>query len=355
MRAAIYYESAFNQNNTNLELAYKAGDCYLLMRDYANAVKNLEAVKGENANNNYVKPGFKYALALKQNGEYDKAKAAFKGFVSSYDGSDRDAMKARVDMEIQGCTFAVKAAENAATDISLVHLSPSINSDKNDFAAIPLRGNELYFSSVVNNIPKVFYVQKKGDEWASRQEFEAGKKSKGAFCNGTFTPDARRFYYTECAPDDKGGMSCALYFTEYENGNWSNPAKLPDYINAKGSSNTHPCVIIENDIEIIYYASNRDGGKGGFDIWYTSRTAKSKGRNFTLPKNLGNNINSDADEITPFYHQNSETLFFSSNGHISAGGLDVFKSKGAKTKWEVAQNMGFPINSAADDLYYVIS
>lgn len=354
-RAAIYYESAFDQNKSNLDLAYKAGDCYLRIRDYANAVKNLEAVKGENANSSYTKPGFKYALALKQSGDYDKAKAAFKGFVSSYSGADKEAMTTRVEMEIQGCTFAATASKNVAGDISIVHLSPAVNSDKDDFAAIPLRGNELYFSSIVNNEPRVFYVQRKGDEWANRQEFDAGKKVKGAFANGTFTPDYRRFYFTKCEADAKGISRCALYFTEYENGNWSEPAKLPSYINPDGTSNTHPCVVVENEVEIIYYASDREGGKGGFDIWYTSRTVKSKGMNFTLPKNLGNNINSDADEITPFYDLNNETLFFSSNGHVSAGGLDVFKSKGAKTKWEVAQNMGFPINSPADDLYYVVS
>lgn len=354
-RAAIYYESAFNQNNTNIELAYKAGECYLRTRDYASAAKNLAFVKGENANTKFNKPGFKHALALKQMGEYDKARAAFKGFISDYSGADKDALKARVDAEIQGCTFAEAAVDKVDGAISLVHLSPAINTDKDEFGPAPLRGEKLYFSSTAGGTAKVYAAEKSGETWSNRQEFEPSKAVKGNFCNGSFTPDGKRFYYTQCTPNAKGVIRCELFVAVEENGKWSAAQKLPDYINLPNASCTHPSVVVENEQEIIYFATDREGGKGGYDIWYTSRMVKTKGQNYTLPKNLGNNINTDADEVTPFYDLNTGTLFFSSNGHVSAGGLDVFKSKGNKTQWEVAQNMGFPVNSSADDFYYVLS
>jgi tetratricopeptide (TPR) repeat protein len=353
-RAAIYYESAFAQNSSNLELAYKAGDCYLKTRDYENAAKNLAAVKGEEGNSDYVLPGLKYAVALKQMGEYDRAAGAFRAFKSKYNGPDKKAVMDRVDMEIQGCTFAKKALESPTEGVSLTLLSPAVNSDKNDFAPIPFRNNSLYFSSDDGGTAKIYKVEGNGAKFNNRQEFEVSQAIEGAVANGSFTPDGMRFYFSQTKEED-GQQLSALYFVAKENGKWSNPVKLPNYINPEGYNSTQPWVIIQDNKEILYFASDRDGGKGGYDIWYTSRTTTSKGMNFTLPKNLGHNINTDADEFAPFYDLNKGMLFFSSNGHISAGGLDIFKSKGEKTQWEVAQNLGFPYNSPADDLHYVSS
>lgn len=354
IRAAIYYESAFNQKTSNLDLAYKAGDCYLKTRDYDNAAKNLDFVKNESDNSGYVLPGLKYAIALKQTGEYDKAASALRKFKSSYSGPDKKAISDRIDVEIQGCNFAKKAMESPVEGISLTPLSPAVNSDKNDFSPIPFRSNSLYFTSDDGGTAKIYKVEGAAEKFNNRQEFEVSQLVKEHAANGSFTPDGMRFYFTQSEEAD-GKLRTAIYFSAKENGGWSNPAKLPNYINPEGFNSTQPYVVVQDNKEIIYFSSDRDGGKGGYDIWYTSRITTSKGMNFTLPKNLGHNINTDADEVTPFYDLNEKVLFFSSNGHISAGGFDIFKSKGEKTQWEVSQNLGFPFNSAADDLNYISS
>ena len=357
-RAALYYESAYAQKEDKKYLIYRAGNCYLETRDYANAVKCLVEVKDDNANSDYDKPGLKYAQALKQTGKYEESKEAFNNFMSNYNGGDKEAVREIVDTEVQGCNFALKAQEYTNANISISHLDPNVNTDKTEFAPIPFNNDVLYYSSTVSGVSKVFRTQKnKNGTWMTRQvpPIFTGKMEKPHFGNGSFTPDGKRFFFTQCDLVEGGKPKCQIYLMYEEGKDWSTPVKLPDYINAEGANTTHPYVTIVDDKEVLYFASDREGGKGGLDLWYCTRDLASTGNNFTLPKNLGHNINTPKDEISPYYHVPSQTLYFSSNGRISAGGFDVFKSLGEKMKWEVAQNLGFPINSAADDLFFVVS
>ena len=357
-KAAVYYETAYVQKEDNLEWIYNAGRCFLYVRDYANAAKCLEKVKDQDKNPKMDKPGYKYALALKQSGQYEQAIEAFQKFSANYKGADAEALRKIVDTEIKGCNFALKAQDYTTEGISIEHLPSAINTEKVEFAPIAFNDGVLYFSSTSNGNAAIYRTQKVNGNWSRpiSPELFAGKMDKPNFGNGSFTPDGKRFYFTQCDLGEYSNPKCAIYaMVEEEDGKWSAPFRLPDYINAEGASTTHPCVVIEGDKEVLYFSSNREGGKGAFDIWYCTRTAGSTGFNFTLPKNLGNNINTVNDEITPFYHTATQTLYFASSGWVNAGGLDIFKSKGSQLKWEVSQNLGFPINSAADDLYYIIS
>jgi hypothetical protein len=359
-QAAVFFEQAYNAAEDGKdEWMYRAGRNYMQMRDYANAAKCLEVVKDEHNNKSYDKAPYYYALALKQTGKYTEAKAAFEGFLKNYKGSDVEKLREGINTEIKGCSFGERLTSNASADFVIQHLDANINTDKAEFGPIPFGDGVLYFSSTVSGTGKIYRTQRKdknSNSWIPRQSpsIFAGKMEKPHFGNGSFTPDGKRFYFTQCDvgnPEPK----CYIYLMVEEEGTWSNPIKLPDYINAEGYTATHPFVTISEDKEILYFSSNRDGGRGGMDLWYCTRTAGSRGNNFTLPKNLGMNINTSGDEITPYYDLEAQTLYFSSDGWQSLGGLDIFKSTGSITKWEVPQNMGIPINSPADDLYFVLA
>ncbi len=356
-KAAIYYETAYVQKEENLEWIYNAGRCYLYVRDYANAAKCLADVKDQDKNPKFDKPGYKYALALKQSGQYAEAADAFQQFIADYKGADAEILRKVVDTEIKGCNFALKAKETTNQEVQLEHLPAVVNTEKIEFAPIPFNDGVLYFTSTTAGNAAIYRTQKVNGTWIRpvSPELFSGKMEKPDFGNGTFTPDGKRFYFTQCDLGEKSTPRCAIYGMEEKDGKWTQPFRLPDYINAQNASTTHPNVVIEADKEVLYFSSDREGGKGGFDIWYCTRAAGTAADNFTLPKNLGVNINTVNDEITPYYHIASGTLYFSSSGWVSAGGLDVFKSQGSQLRWEVAQNMGFPINSAADDLYYIVS
>lgn len=356
-QAAVYYEGVFSEKPDKLEYIYQAGNCYYLLRDYLNAIKTLEKVKDQN--DDFDKPGYKYALALKQAGQPDKAKSAFRAFIQSYSSDKEDYGKFKVicENEIKGCDFIADKEEHSNPAVQVSLMDAKINTNKTEFAPIPFGTDGLYFSSSFSGAAKVYRSQRNGDNWIRPQVppiFE-GKMERPHFGNGTFTEDNERFYFTQCNVNNNK-PDCAIYvMTKISDNEWSEPVILPNYINEEGSSTTHPHVITVDDKEILYFVSNREGGRGGLDIWFTTRTVGSSGNNYTLPKNLGRNINTTRDEITPHYDKAEGILYFSSNGRVTAGGLDIFKSKGSKLQWEVAQNLGFPLNSVADDLYYVVS
>lgn len=356
-QAAIYYRGVYKEKPEKLEYSFKAGKCFLELRDYENAVTCLEVVKNDNNNSKYDKPGYKYALALKQKGEANIAKKAFNNFLLNYQGEDKGLYKEFVENEIKGCNYALKAQQYTNPTVNIQHLGPKINSSKTEFAPIPFANDVLYFSSTSKGTAKIHRTVKQEDGWVRPQvpAIFIGQMERTHFGNGSFTQDGHRFYFTQC--DIKNGKpQCAIYIMEdLGDGKWSKPVILPDYINPENANTTHPIVVNAGDHEILYFASNRPGGKGGLDLWYSIRPINADNKSFTLPKNLGRNINSIGDEISPFYHKPTGTLYFSSNGRVSAGGLDIFKSKGQKLQWEVAQNLGFPTNSSADDLYYTIS
>lgn len=356
-QAALLYQGIYEEKPEKLEYLYKAGVCFLEFRDYKNAAAAFEPLKGEIEHPKYDKPGYKYALALKQLGQAQLAKDAFNAFLLNYQGEDKEEYRLIIENEIKGCNYALKARNYTNPAVRIDHLSAKINSRKIEFAPIPFANDVLYFSSTVSGVAAIYRTKKQGEDWIRPQvpSIFLDKMERTHFGNGTFTPDGKRFYFTQCDIED-GKPQCAIYLMEdLGGGTWSDPIILPDYINPEAANTTHPLVVDLGDQEILYFASNRTGGRGGLDLWYSSRPKDGDIKNFTLPKNLGRNINSVGDEISPFYHQATGTLYFSSNGRVSAGGLDIFKSKGEKLQWEVAQNMGFPINSSADDLYYTIS
>ncbi|MCF6366247.1 MAG: hypothetical protein L3J35_08600 [Bacteroidales bacterium] len=136
-----------------------------------------------------------------------------------------------------------------------------------------------------------------------------------------------------------------IYTSQYSGNNWTKPEKFKA-VNSKYSE-THASMNQERNI--VYFSSNRPGGKGGKDIYYIK---KDKNGNWTDAKNLGKKINTKFDEESPYIHADG-TLFFSSKGHNSIGGYDIFKSKGASpTKFGKPVNLGMPVNSVEDDIFY---
>ncbi|MDC0231185.1 outer membrane peptidoglycan-associated protein [Aureispira] len=354
-KAAIFYKSVYTERADKIEYSYKAGCCFLELRDYENAANSLEVVKDQN--DKFDKPGYKYALALKQSGQPKKAKTAFDDFIKNYKGDDNEIYRLYIENEIKGCNYALKASENTDSTITIERLSSDVNSSKTEFAPVPIGSNVLYFSSTIDGVAKIYRTVKQREKWTMPQLpiVFLGRMEQPHYGNSFFTEDGKNIYFTQCDIID-GEIICAIYFMEaLVNGEWSGPVKLPNYINVNGINTTHPFVVASNKNEILYFSSNRPGGVGGLDLWYTARPLGADINSFTLPRNLGRNINTIGDEVSPYYHRSTETLYFSTNGHISAGGLDIFKSKGGKLNWELAQNIGFPFNSSSDDLFYTIS
>ncbi len=131
---------------------------------------------------------------------------------------------------------------------------------------------------------------------------------------------------------------------------WSEPELLPGEINSDAIETS---ASISNDEHTVYFSSNREGGYGGMDIW---RVKKLPTGEWSKAQNLGSVINTEFDEDSPFIHADGKTLYFISKGHKSMGGYDIFHTKvDDEGKWSKPVNLGYPVNTLANDLNFVMS
>src|SRR5690606_31581220 len=130
---------------------------------------------------------------------------------------------------------------------------------------------------------------------------------------------------------------------------WSEPAELQYEINQKGSSSTHPHSTKIGKKEILFFVSDRKlQSRGGNDIWYTVYDPKLK--TYRRPQNAGKQINTEGNEITPYYDQREGKLYFASDGWKTLGGFDIYSAKGGPSRYTDLQNLGYPINTSADEM-----
>ncbi|MEN2282249.1 OmpA family protein [Algoriphagus sp. SE2] len=162
------------------------------------------------------------------------------------------------------------------------------------------------------------------------------------------TADGNILIYTSCdAPDSEG--SCDLYIAYKVNGNWQRPTNMGKKVNSR-SWDSQPS--LSADGRILFFSSNRRGGFGGNDIWYSVRQNDGS---WADAKNLGNIVNTAKDEISPFMFFNNEILFFASDGHQGFGGMDIFLSRVKGGEFSTPENLGLPINDHLDQVALFIT
>lgn len=357
-KAAEKYGEAYRKKRSKENLTYQAGELFYTLRDYRQAIEAYRPIKDKNTDFPLV--GLKYARCLKQDGQYDRAKQELETFLENYTGDGKAILEDIIRAEIAGCEMGLDAPAQADRDLEILRPGEGINSDKEDFAAFPVSDDELYYSSNTGERARIYFSKRKDGQWTKG---EAPRNfpivQSGHFANGTMAPDGSRFYFTVCnntgAPWNTTKTRCEIFVTRRVGAVWAQPVRLPDYINMEGATATHPNVVHQRGQEILYYASNREGGKGGMDIWFATRDLGMDDNDFTFPINLGPVINTLGDEVTPFYNIEDQTLYFSSNGQLSIGGFDVHKALGDEMSWSQPTNLGMPINSSADDYFYILN
>jgi hypothetical protein len=208
-----------------------------------------------------------------------------------------------VQNELRGCELAAQfAVKGDNPDIFVEHLSSNINTPETEFAPFPFGDEALYFSSTMAKRAEIYRSIKSGSDWSKSTPVENFPVIENDhFCNGSLTPDANRFYFTICkSVESWGGLTtqCQIYVTRRVGKSWTPPEKLPDYVNEAGVTTTHPFVVHDGNTEVLYFSTNRNGGLGGMDIWYTTREINSTANDFTLPINAGSRVNTIGDDIS---------------------------------------------------------
>jgi hypothetical protein len=252
-----------------------------------------------------------------------------------------DELYSTVTHRLETCENAKLAFQNPLR-VSKRNLGEPLNDDNPNISAVfSGDGNTVIFTSYTRNYIDNYYSVKENGVWSTPKKISEKLSTKYYLKTSSLSYDGTQLYVVT---DDSEENDIFVCFREGRT--WTNADKLHKTINGRKSNETHAC--ISKDGNTIYFTSNREGGLGGMDIYKS--TLDEKGR-WNDPENLGPSINTPYDEATPFLTLDDKYLFFSSQGHSSIGGFDVFyidlDSK------SMAINLGYPANTTGDDLFFV--
>jgi hypothetical protein len=359
MIAAELWERAGRLKDSDPSLLHRAAENYARARDYRRAA---DCYQGALADDRFPLAALRYARSLKQQGRFEEAKNGFDRFAQQYHGEFKAMMISIAELEIDGCKLALQLYGNRDTTLLFPVIQDSINSPENEFAAIPFSEQLLYFSRAFGPQVKLMRSKRVGTQLSFPEEATSLPESvSGKFYSGCFAPDGSRFYYTQCdqgCPAEKGGSvtqgPCSIFCIRRTEAGWATPERLWPYINLDGSTSLFPQVAQTGGLEYLFFSSDRAGGFGGLDLYVCERTRESEALDFSFPQNLGSKVNTGADEVTPFYQADAQILWFSSFGHPTLGGYDIYKTEKVTGGWSKPEHAGLPFNSPADDYFLVI-
>ncbi len=341
-KAYYYYDYANSKKPFNKEISYRLGVASLAVRDYTKAQENLKFYIGKP---DYPLARYHYGRALMHLSEYERAIQQFDRYLLEYKEADSTLYHLAVRYR-DGATFA---ANPRVSNLRIDRLFANVNSGYTETGATTTPTGTIVYTHFDKNAKSII---KQVDPNGIDEPVElASNINIEDFINKDpfITQDGQTMYFTRCYYGEL--PECAIYIADLKGGGKiENVRKLNEIINLAGFSSMHPAVAAnEYGQEILYFSSDRPGGYGGMDIWFSIRLTNGE---YTRPYNCGSRVNSDFDEVTPYYNELQQLLYFSANHPETMGGFDVYKTKGEKRYWSRVINMGIPVNSSADDYYY---
>ncbi len=229
-------------------------------------------------------------------------------------------------------------------------LSPAINTEQSEYLpALTADESFMVFVRVVNGREDFYLSKKENSQWQTATPLEninSAEYNEGA---QSISANGKVIVFTIC--DRPGGLGrCDLYWTEEHKGQWTPAKNLGAPINS-AAWESQPALSANG--QELYFASDRKGGFGGIDMWVSKRQADGR---WGEPQNLGSTINTPDTDQAPFIHADGQTLYFMSNGHPSLGGFDLYISrKQPDGAWGKPQNLGYPINTKANEGALIVS
>jgi tetratricopeptide (TPR) repeat protein len=349
------FKDALSVDNEFYEAYMMLGELFSKQRRYTEASENYRtAVRLDSL---FFKPVFfSLGIAEMKSGDYARALVHFTVYLEQTEMSEKNTVIAIKN--VRNCEFALNAIKNPVP-FNPVNIGPAINTTDDEYwPSITADDQTLMFTrqpvshgvSSSREFPQEdFYVSYYSDN-AWQTAVNAGpplntRQNEGA---QTLSSNGSYMYFTAC--DRPGGMgSCDIYFSAFSDGRWSEPYNLRGPVN---TSHWESQPSISADGKKLFFSSNRPGGFGGKDLWYSMLDEKNQ---WTRPVNMGENINTDGDEMSPFIHFDSRTLYFASDGRTGMGGFDIFVTRlNSDSTWSVPQNLGYPINTYNDETGLVI-
>ena len=357
--ASKWYRDAMDLDSAYLDVVYKYAESLRLYNDYAKAEWYYNTIYRQDMGKLYPMAPFWYSTMLKYNGNYNEAKKTFKRAKRFFQNDKKGFYYQKVNQEIKSCETAIQLRKDSLP-LDIKNVGNSINTYDSELGATLLNDSLLVYSSLRDEkmkddnevsdtsyyLVKLFSGTKAGDKWFADKKLEEKINEQGYHvANGCMNPKGDVFYYNRC---DRN-LHCKIFAIPYVDNNFGTAYEITA-VNHSVATTTQPYVTELEGKEVLFFSSNREGGRGMMDIWYSV----NENGQFQTPKNAGEAINSIEDEITPFYDVKDSTLYFSSNWHEGLGGFDIFSVKTDLKKFEKVKNVGFPLNTSTNDSYYSI-
>ena len=371
-KALPIYLELIEKNPTDVNYNYRAGVCYLYSNlETFKCISYFETARANIKNSKDSIPELFYYMghAYQMANRFTDAIQCYNIFKKLI--KNNNVLSKSVDAELEQCIDGNELMA-VPTNARLANLGPNVNSIYPDYApVISTDESMLIFTSKRkestgnkitpdgNYYEDIFISKRASDDWVSSKKLDssfvkphffaalfASAKSIGKSINTNEhdasvgqSPDGKKLYIYRFND---------IWQSTFENGKWNKPTQLNNVIDGKRSHESS--MALSSDGNTIYFSSERDGGFGGKDIY---KSIKQSDGTWGVAENLGPAINTELDEDAPYIDPDNKTLYFSSQAHGSIGGFDVFKSKFENNDWTPPESMGFPINSGADDIFFV--
>ncbi|PKP03617.1 MAG: hypothetical protein CVU11_07680 [Bacteroidetes bacterium HGW-Bacteroidetes-6] len=342
---AIAYDKKFVEPYIMLGTAYEE------QKDYEKSMEYFE--KSIEIDEDFF-PGTMLVLARMQakNGLYEKAAANYERYLKRRD--IKVASRAQAEKGLEQCKFAIDQI-NHPRDFDPQPLGSGVNTENSEYMpALTADENVIIFTRLLPSTSAESATSMQEDFYTSRfvngnwteavplSKHLNSPQNEGAH---TISPDGKTFFFTACNRESGKG-SCDIYMSKWRKGDWDYPVNLYE-INSK-SWDSQPS--ISPDGKTLYFTSSRNGSMNIFVTHLIDEDTWSE------PEMLPSPINTNGNEMAPFMHPDGKTLYFTSDGHLGMGGLDIFVSrKQADSTWSEPINIGYPINTSNDEAFLFVS
>ncbi|HVD98278.1 MAG TPA: OmpA family protein [Cytophagaceae bacterium] len=349
--AIPFYEEVLKTEPNNAEALFKSGVCYLNRFSKEKALENI--LKAYNTDSS-VSVHIRYWMgrAYHLNYKFDEALQSYAIYKNSLRKKDQRSDDLRIHLEQ---TKVAKELCQSPKNFAVQNLGSNVNSSYSDHSpVISQDGKTLYYTSRRADQPgekeeldgepfEDIFVTQKIDSltWSKPESLNLNTTGHDATCQ-LYDNDTKMIIYRF----EHGGD---IYYCEKEGTSWSKPKSFPNINTKKFESSA----FITADGKTVYFSTDRYKKNDDLDIYYIVKDDKG---NWSKIKELKGGINTKFDEDAPFLTPDGKTMYFSSRGNHNMGGFDIFKStQDENGLWSEPENLGFPINTPDDDVYYYMS
>ncbi|MEE9440018.1 MAG: DUF1573 domain-containing protein [Saprospiraceae bacterium] len=349
--AIVWFEKAYKESK-NKDLKVAIGDLYMRLRDYKRAERSYNVVLKRDKDGVYEDLRVDYAKALKYQGKYKEAVNHFRIVAST---ADSDTLKNIALFELKGIELMDTYVQNIEAVVDFA--GKKVNSGSGENSPSLASDGTLYYSSF--NRKKEIVLDGKEEEYQAKI-FSATKDDKGELgkpkalnskvnrdgwnnAGVSFSGDGRIMYFSRAKLNVNEIEESKLFYSLRKDSGWGAAQELEGLNGDYLSMHPQEGELFGN--KVLFFVSDMEGGYGGLDIYY----ATINGDSYATPVNLGETINTDRDDVTPFY--TNGTLYYSTDGRPGFGGYDIWYATWNGAGFQDATNMGFNYNSPQDDMY----